>query len=102
AILAGYISRGGSVSIVGWAALAGAANTAQAQLYEYHRTSYITIVLKGLAPHQDRDAVDVVWVRRLFRVYVWLQRPLIGLHGRVEATIAARSPGGIVSDHDRS
>ena len=53
AILAGYVSRGGSLSIVGWAALAGAANAAQAQLYEYHRTSYITIVLKGLAPHED-------------------------------------------------
>jgi len=102
AILAGYVSRGGSFSIVGWAALAGAANTAQAQLYEYHRTSYITIVLKGLAPHQGRNAVDVVWVRRLFRMYVWLQRPLIGLHGRVEAAIAARSAGGVVNHDDRA
>ena len=102
AILAGYVSRGGSLSIVGWAALAGAANAAQAQLYEYHRTSYLTIVLEGLAPHGDAARVDVVWVRRLFRAYVRLQRRLIGLHGRVEAAIAGRSPGGIVSDHDRS
>lgn len=102
AILAGYVSRGGSLSMVAWAALAGAANTAQAQLYEYHRTSYSTIVLEGLAPHEDAARVDVAWVRRLFRGYMRLQRRLIGLHGRVEAAIAARSRGGIVSDHDRS
>ena len=102
AILAGYVNRGGSLWFVGWAALAGAANAAQAQLYEYHRTSYITIVLEGLAPHEEAARVDVVWVRRLIRSYVRLQRRLIGLHGRVEAAIAARSPSGIVSDHDRS
>ena len=102
AILAGYVSRGGSPSIIGWAVLAGAANAAQAQMYDYHRTSYITIAVKGRAPRDDGAEIDVVWVRRLFRGYVWLQRRLIGLHGRVEAAIAARSPGGVVSDHDRS
>jgi phosphatidylglycerophosphate synthase len=102
AILAGYVSRGGSVSMLGWATLAGVANTAQAQLYEYHRTSYTSIVLKGRAPQGTAARVDVVWVRRLFRGYLRLQHRLIGLHGRVESAIAARSPAGIVSEHDRS
>jgi hypothetical protein len=102
AILAGYVSRGGSLAMVGWAALAGVANTAQAQLYEYHRTSYTSIVLNGRAPAEDAARVDVAWVRRLYRAYLRLQQQLIGLHGHVESAIAARSPGGIVSERDRS
>lgn len=102
AIIAGYVSRGGRPSIAGWAVLAGAANAAQAQMYDYHRTSYITIVVKGRSPREEGAGVDAAWALRLFCGYLWLQRRLIGLHGRVEAAIAGRSPGGAVSDHDRA
>jgi len=53
AITAGLLGRGGSVAIIVWAALAVIANMAQAQMYEYHRHHYATIVVKRFVPRDD-------------------------------------------------
>jgi hypothetical protein len=70
-------------------------------MYDYHRTAYAAIVLKGRAasPDFDRGAVD----RRsgLVRFYEGLQRRLSGLHAAVEQSIAARAEGGVVTATDR-
>jgi hypothetical protein len=102
AIVAGVIQHGGSPLIILWAALAAFANAAHAQMYDYHRTSYATIAIKGLAPCGVDRPVGPAWANWLMRLYQRLQRRLIGLHGDVEAAIAARSHQETVSDADRS
>jgi len=102
AIVAGVIRDGGSPLIMLWAALAVFANVAQAQMYDYHRTSYATMAINGIAPRGADLPVGPAWAGWLMRPYQWLQRRLIGLHGDVEAAIAARSHQETVSDADRS
>lgn len=101
AIAAGVIHRGGSSSILIWMLLAGIANAMQAQMYDYHRTAYITIVAEGRAPGNDPARVPSS-LRGLFRGYLVTQRWLIGLHAEVEAAIAARSVAGHVCEDDRA
>ena len=101
AIAAGVIHRGGSSSILVWMLLAGIANAMQAQLYDYHRTAYITVVAEGRAPGNDPAKVPSS-LRGLFRGYLMTQRRLIGLHTEVEATLAARSVEGRVRETDRA
>ena len=101
AIAAGAIHRGGSSSILIWMLLAGMANALQAQMYDYHRTAYITVVAEGHAP--DNDPANVPWwLRALLRGYLVTQRWLIGLHAQVEAALAARSVAGNVREDDRA
>jgi len=101
AIAAGAIHRGGSSSIFAWMLLAAIANVMQAQMYDYHRTAYITVVLEGRAPRNDPATVPS-WVRSLFRGYLATQRWLIGLHANVEAALAARARAGRVREDDRA
>jgi hypothetical protein len=101
AIATGFIQRGGTSSILIWMFLAGIANALQAQMYDYHRTVYMTVVGEGRAPANDPAKVPS-WVRWLFRGYLMTQRWLIGLHARVEAALAARSIGGRVREEDRA
>lgn len=102
AIVASDIRDGGSSLIVLWAVLAAFSNVAQAQLYDYHRTSYMTIAIKGIAPRGADVPAGPAWAGSLMQLYQRLQRRLVGLHGDVEAAIAARSPRGTVSDANRS
>lgn len=114
--LAGYVQTGAAYIAIAvrmmregqpvwWALalgiLAGIATAIHAQMYDYHRTAYAAIVLKGKAasPDFDRQAVD----RRsaLVKFYEGLQRRLSGLHARVEQVIASRSRGGVVEPTDR-
>jgi hypothetical protein len=101
AIAAGVIHRGGSSSILVWMSLAAIANTMQAQMYDYHRTAYITVVAEGRAPGNDPTKVPS-WVAWLFRGYLMMQRWLIGLHAEVEAALAGRSVAGRVREDDRA
>lgn len=94
---------GGSWWVVGVGLLAGAATALHAQMYDYHRTAYSAIVLKG------RTAMAEPWSdsgadRRsgLVRGYEALQRRLSGLHASVERAIANRAVGGVVQQADRS
>jgi phosphatidylglycerophosphate synthase len=103
AIVTGFLSRGGGVSIIVLAALSAIANTVQAQMYDYHRTAYATLAIKGVAVSADPGAwIDARWARSLLRAYQTAQRRLIGRHNEVEAAIAARSHQGIVKDEDRA
>ena len=61
AIVAGVIRDGGSPLIILWAVLAAFANAAHAQMYDYHRTSYATIAIKGLAPCGADRPVGPAW-----------------------------------------
>ena len=100
-ILAGFVERGGSVSIIALALLSAISNTAHAQLYDYFRTSYATIVIKGIVPHEHPPTALAPWARTFLRIYERMQRRFVGSHADVETAIAARSADGAVSDAER-
>jgi phosphatidylglycerophosphate synthase len=102
AIAAGVIHRGGSGAILVWMVLAGIANAAQAQMYEYHRHDYAMIVVKGLVPRDDPTKVTSAWMKSLYGWYLATARMLNGLHVEVESLIAARSTAGVVREDDRA
>ena len=62
AIAAGMIHRGGSSFILVWMLLAGIANAIQSQMYDYHRTAYVTVVKEGRAPGNEATSVPS-WIR---------------------------------------
>jgi phosphatidylglycerophosphate synthase len=102
ALAASVISRGGSPVVFVWVALAAASTMVHAQMYDYHRTSYASIGLKGLVPSERRPQPGPAWSRWIMRVYYALQRRSVGRHEEVEAAIAARSHQETVSDADRA
>ena len=101
AIAAGIINRGGSSSVLVWMLLAGLSNAIQSQMYDYHRTAYVTVMSEGRAPGHDPAKVPS-WIRWLYSGYLMMQRWLIGPHARVEAALAARSVNGRVREEDRA
>lgn len=102
ALTAGVLDRGGSATTIIWAALAVFANTVQAQMYEYHRHHYATIVVKRFIPHDDPAKIASPWFKWIYRCYLAMQRMLNGLHVEVESAMAARSIGGAVREDDRA
>jgi hypothetical protein len=102
AIAAAVVRDGGSPLIFVAAALAALSNVAQAQMYDYHRTSYMTIAIKGIAPEGAAPPMGPAWAGWLLDLYRRIQLRLIGLHGAVEAAIVARAREETVSDEDRA
>jgi hypothetical protein len=100
AIAAGMIHRGGSSFVLVWMLLAGLSNAIQSQMYDYHRTAYVTVVKDGRAPGHDSANVPS-WIRWLYSGYLMMQRWLIGPHASVGAALAARSDAGRVREEDR-
>src|SRR5687768_5781293 len=100
AIAAGMLHRGASGAVFLWMALAGIATAAHAQMYEYHRTAYISVVEKARVPHQEPAKV-APWLRGLYRGYLLMQRWLTGLHGEVENALSRRAIAGVVTGEDR-
>jgi hypothetical protein len=100
AIAAGVIHRGGSSSILVWMLLAGIANAIQSQMYDYHRTAYVTVVRDGHPPGDDSGKVPSS-VRWLYSGYLAMQRGLIGEHAAIETALAARSVAGAVREEDQ-
>ena len=100
AIGAGMLHRGGNSAALLWMVLAGIATVAHAQMYEYHRTTYTSIVAEGRVPHHEPARV-APWLRRPYRGYLLMQRWLTGLHGEVEAALSRRTIAGVVTDDDR-
>ncbi len=98
AILVRTLQEGGSPWTIVLTVAAGAATIAHAQLYDYHRTSYAAIVVKG---RPAGTMTDLPGGRGLVGLYERTQRGLAGLHPRVEAAIAGRAEGGVVRDEDR-
>ncbi len=76
----------------------GFVTVVHAQLYDYHRTTYATIVVSGKATTPSRGLAHA---RGPLHVYETMQRALAGRHPEVERAIAARAVGGAVSDGDR-
>jgi phosphatidylglycerophosphate synthase len=100
AIAAGMLHRGGSEIILLWMLLAGIATVAHAQMYEYHRSAYISVVSEGRVPRQEPGKV-APWLRGFYRGYLLMQRSLIGLHAETEAALSRRAIAGEVRDGDR-
>lgn len=100
AIAAGMLHRGSDTLILIWMVLAGVATVAQAQMYDYHRTAYTSVVGEGRVPRHEPAKV-APWLRWLYRGYLLMQRCLIGSHTEVEAALAQRSIAGVVRDEDR-
>ncbi|MDP9004817.1 MAG: CDP-alcohol phosphatidyltransferase family protein [Verrucomicrobiota bacterium] len=101
AIAAGVLHRGGDALVVIWMALATGATVAQAQMYDYHRTAYTSVVRDGRVLRHEPAKV-AAWLRWLYRGYLSMQRFLIGLHTEVEAALTQRSSDGVVRDEDRA
>jgi hypothetical protein len=103
AIVARVVSQGGGWTILGWALLAGGFTALQAQMYDYHRTTYARLAIKGVAepggPAAGRSPRDVP---ALVRVYEAVQRTLAGDHALVEAALASRATGATVRAEDRA
>jgi phosphatidylglycerophosphate synthase len=102
AIGANLLHRGWSISIVVWMLLAGMATAIHAQMYVYHRDSYIAVVTKGQAvetPAPTNVPLQIGW---LVRAYFGMQRWFVGLHGKVESALAARSEAGRIREEDRA
>jgi hypothetical protein len=100
-IVAGLVPGSETGPTLVWAALAAIANAVQAQMYEFHRHHYATIVVQGLVLQDDPAKIDSGWIKWLYRLYLALQRSLNGPHLEVESVIAARSNAGVVNPEDR-
>jgi hypothetical protein len=72
----------------------------QSQMYDYHRTAYVTVVRDGRAPG-NKPARVPSWIRWVYSGYSMMQSWLIGQHARVEAALADRSVAGRVREEDR-
>lgn len=101
AIAAGIFHRGGDSFIFVWMLLAGLSNAIQSQLYDYHRTGYVTVVKDGRAPGNEAAKVDS-WMGRIYSGYLAMQKWLIGPHSEVAAALTERSVGGRVREEDRA
>ena len=97
-IIASAFSRGYGWEIVMLSVLAGASTIVHAQMYDYHRTTYASYVLKGIVP----PAVVGEPHGGLLGFYEAMQRMLAGLHPEVERRIASRLDAGGVRDTDRA
>jgi hypothetical protein len=97
AIMLGLLSQGGSPAIVVLAILAGVVTALQAQMYDYHRTVYADVVVRGVvdAPHRRTR-------RGLVAAYEAVQHRLAGAHRGVESEIARRAADGLVREEDRT
>jgi hypothetical protein len=100
AIAAGVIHRGGHWSIIVLMLLAGISSALHAGLYDYYRNTYIAVVVEGRLPG---DAAGRMPGRfgRVFRSYLFVQRQLLGLHGKVETALAQNAVEGRVTEEDR-
>lgn len=97
-ILASASARGAGPSIVAVAIGAAVANILHAQMYDYHRQTYIAIAIKG----EPAAAMAGRPARGIVGRYEAMQRLLAGLHPRVEAITATRAENGAVRDTDRT
>ena len=101
-VVIGLLQRGAPILILAWAAAAVIANVIQAQMYDYHRHHYSSIVSNGLVPNDDPAKVPSSFIGGLYHGYIATQHALNSLHVEVESNIAQRSTDGAVRDSDRA
>jgi phosphatidylglycerophosphate synthase len=100
-IVAGLLQSHETGRMLVWATLSALANAVQAQMYEFHRHHYATIVVHGHVLQDDPAKIEAGWIKGLYRFYLTLQRSLNGPHMEVESVIAARATAGVVNPEDR-
>ena len=90
------MARDGSAWAWPLAAIAGVVTIVHAQLYDYHRTTYTEIVVRGRSTRpMSRTHTGPLGA------YERMQRALAGLHPEVERRIGIRAGGGPVSNDER-
>lgn len=103
AIVAGGVARGASMSsLLPLAGLTGLMTAVHAQMYDYHRTTYLQLAIQGIVRNEAGPRIRVAWLDAVLRAYESAQRRLAASHADVEAAIAARASNGMVRDQDRS
>jgi hypothetical protein len=98
AIAAGALASGSDRGIIIAMFAAAVATLLQAQLYDYHRSSYTRVVIQG-RPRALETGADGP---RLLNAYEAMERRLAGAHPRVEALLAERAADGMVRESDRA
>jgi phosphatidylglycerophosphate synthase len=100
------VHRGEGWSLLAWAVVAGVSTAVHAQLYDYHRTCYADVVLKGgvALPVADLSRLGGSQgvLSRAAQVYEGVQQRIAGLHPLVERTLMARSQGSRVLARDQA
>jgi hypothetical protein len=71
-------------------------------MYVYYRDSYVAVVTKGLAAGAPSPPNVTPLIGWLVRAYFCVQRWFVGLHGKVEAALAARIDAGRIREDDRA
>ncbi|MFL6590408.1 MAG: CDP-alcohol phosphatidyltransferase family protein [Chthoniobacterales bacterium] len=100
AIAAGLLHRGWDGSVFIWMLLAAAATAVHAGMYDYHRSTYTTIVNEGRIPAHASAKMPPL-LSAAFRLYLVIQRWLVGLHADVETALAARASNNQIRNDDR-
>jgi hypothetical protein len=98
-IVAGVLPGGRPWPIVVAAIAAGVCNVVHAQMYDYHRNTFIGIAVKGEPPTDPDRRSDHAG---LVGGYEAMERWLAGGHARVERAVLAQAPGGRVPDGVRA
>lgn len=101
ALVAIVVRDGGSWWILAVAVASGVSTALQAQMYDYHRTTYAAYAIKGRVPTELTPSASAGVFRPLVEVYASSQRTLAGLHRTVEAGIAGRADGLAVQPDDQ-
>ncbi len=101
-LAAGIVARGGSRAILWWLVPSALSNAVHSQLYDYYRTSYSKLAIKGIVSQDVPLNLTATPAGRVLRAYHAAQRHLNGEHGKVERAIAARAQAGVVRESDRA
>jgi phosphatidylglycerophosphate synthase len=110
------IDHGAGPEVWVWTLLAGVSVAVHAQLYEYHRMSFLRFAIQGVVPPSGGTAARAADDRtravsasplttalyRAAQAYESMQSRLSGIHPRVEALLAARALDGHVTAEDRA
>lgn len=99
---AGILAHGGSRAILWWLVPSGLTNAIHSQAYDYYRTSYTKLAIKGVVSQDVPVSLGATAAGRVLRAYHSLQRCLVGEHEAVERAIAARAQDGVVRESDRA
>jgi hypothetical protein len=98
AVMTSAISRGSGWIIVVLGVAAGVANIIHAQMYDYHRTTYAAVAIKG----EPTRAMIGRPHGGIVGIYEAMQRMLSGRHPDVERLVATRAINGAVRPTDRA
>jgi phosphatidylglycerophosphate synthase len=102
AIVAVIVRQGGPAWMIGVAVMSGVCTGVHAQMYDYFRTLYAAIAIKGRAQTGLSAGSPPPALAWLVITYASTQRALVGLHADVEARIASHAVAGVVQENDRA